>query len=93
MAQICWYRVVLERSCRARGGEPAKIWKKLKYVPISARLKEYARRQVLRSLVGVTRHSIAASPPHIMRLFRGLVRRKARRLAILHGLQLKKQAL
>ena len=92
MAQMRWYRAILERSCRARGGEPSKIWAKLKYVSVSDRLKEYARRQVLRTLVGVTRHSIATRPPHIKRLLTGLVLRKAQRLASLHGLKMKKHA-
>ncbi len=77
----------LERGCRARGGEPAKIWKKLKYVPIGPRLLECARKQVLKALVGVTRHSLKICPQREMRRFRRLVVRKAQQLAKYHGLK------
>jgi len=81
------YRVELERRCRARGGEPAKIWDKLKYVPIGPRLMNLARKKVLKSLVGVTRHSIKIYPQREMRRFRRLVVRKAQQLAKYHGLK------
>ncbi len=76
----------LERGCRARGGEPAKIWDKLKYVPIGPRLLEFARKQVLKTLVGVTRHSLKICPQREMRRFRRLVR-KAQQLAKYHGMK------
>ena len=60
---------------------------KLKFVPIGPRLLEFARKQVLKTLVGVTRHSLKICPQREMRRFHRLVVRKAQQLAKYHGLK------